>query len=138
MNITAGARSLLWTDIRDNFSNASLVGSDGEDIEYGFSNRLSNNLSVMFKGTDAKDLIMYLENHDIYVSGGSACNSRTYEPSTVLKGIGIEEPDVFSVVRFTVNKDFLITDLLDVIDAIRDFYVVKKIEKINISNNMGG
>lgn len=137
-NITVGVRSLLWTDIRDNFSNASLVGSDGEDIEYGFSNRLSNNLSVMFKGTDAKDLIMYLENHDIYVSGGSACNSRTYEPSTVLKGIGIEEPDVFSVVRFTVNKDILITDILDVIDAIRDFYVVKKIEKINISNNIGG
>ena len=137
VKITAGMRNLLWTDISDNFSNASLVGSDGKDIEYGFSNRLSNNLSVMFKGTDAKDLIMYLENHDIYVSGGSACNSRTYEPSTVLKGIGIEEPDVFSVVRFTVNKDILITDILDVIDAIRDFYVVKKIERINISNNKG-
>lgn len=134
----ASVRNMLWTDIRDNFSNAILVGSDGKDIEYGFSNRLSNNLSVMFKGTDAKDLIMYLENHDIYVSGGSACNSRTYEPSTVLKGIGIEESDVFSVVRFTVNKDTLIIDIRDVIDAIRDFYVVKKIEKINISNNIGG
>ena len=137
VKITAGMRNLLWTDISDNFPNASLVGSDSKDIEYGFSNRLSNNLSVMFKGTDAKDLIMYLENHDIYVSGGSACNSRTYEPSTVLKGIGIEEPDIFSVVRFTFNKDILITDLLDVIGAIRDFYVVKKIEKINISNNKG-
>lgn len=124
-------RDMLYSGIMWRFGNAELVGSDMTDISYRYSNRLDNNLSILFKGTDARDMILYLGNHDIYVSGGSACNSRTYKPSSVLSGIGLRDPDVYSVVRFTVGNDTTLSDVNAVIDAIRDFYVVKEIEKFN-------
>lgn len=67
--------------------------------------RLNNNLSVCFKGIEAESLLLLLDNKDIYVSSGSACISASLSPSYVLQAIGMKEPDINSVIRFSFGEN---------------------------------
>lgn len=92
--------------------------------------RLKNNASILFHGQDAKNIQMYLDNHDVMCSVGSACNSMEYKPSDVLKAIGLKDPDIYSVVRFTFNHENTNDEVDKVIDIIKEYM---KIEASNIS-----
>ena len=67
--------------------------------------RLKNNLSICFKGIESESLLLLLDNKEIYVSSGSACNSASLSPSYVLSAIGMKEPDINGVVRFSFGED---------------------------------
>lgn len=97
-----------------NFNNIELIGSR--------SNRLANNITILFKGIDAKNIIMYLDNHDICVSGGSACSSHSNNSSEVLKAIGLQDEDMHSVVRFTLNNQINACIIRYVIFVLRSYY----------------
>jgi cysteine desulfurase len=64
--------------------------------------RIYNTSSICFKGVDADAIIIGLEN--ICVSNGSACSSNSFEPSHVLKGMGMSDEEAFSTVRFSMGK----------------------------------
>ena len=46
-----------------------------------------------------------LDQKDICVSSGSACNSASLKPSYVLEAINVPKEDINSVVRFTFGED---------------------------------
>lgn len=66
-------------------------------------NRIAGNLNISFKGVEAESLMLMLDMHDIYVSSGSACNSKSIEPSHVLTAIGCN--DTYSTIRISINED---------------------------------
>lgn len=64
--------------------------------------RIFNTSNICFKGEDANVMIGRLKN--IAVSNGSACSSAVFEPSHVLKAMGLNDDDAFASLRFSLGK----------------------------------
>lgn len=84
--------------------------------------RLPNNINVMLpEGIGSEELLYMLDLDDIQCSAGSACNSRSKQPSYVLKALGLTDEEAARSVRFTISSDIT----YEAID-----YVVEKVVKI--------
>lgn len=81
--------------------------------------RLSNNINVTFTQNITGEGILYmLDMSGIKCSVGSACNSKSYEPSHVLTAIGVSETDAMKTVRFTLSDDITYEEIDKVIEEI--------------------
>lgn len=70
------------------------------------TNRLPNNVNVTFsQNVTGESLLYMLDMSGIRISTGSACNSKSIEPSHVLTAIGLSETDAMKTVRFTLPDD---------------------------------
>lgn len=72
-------------------------------VNGNMSPRLPNTTNICFEGIDADDLILMIKRH-IAVSTGSACTSATFEPSNVLKAMGLTQNQAYSSVRFSLGR----------------------------------
>ncbi len=68
------------------------------------SNSLKRILSVRFDGVDAETLVLMLSNKGIMVSAGSACDSRSSEPSHALLAIGLTDNQARETIRISFGK----------------------------------
>jgi cysteine desulfurase len=59
-----------------------------------------------------------LDISDIKVSTGSACNSKSIEPSYVLKSIGLTDDEAMKTIRISLSDDITYQDIDKVIDEI--------------------
>lgn len=118
-----------WTsDVRDDFIDmlenigCRLNGPKGK-------NRLPNNINVILPyNINGETLLYSLDVDDIQISTGSACNSRSIEPSHVLKAIGLSDDEASRCIRITIDSDFADYDT---------DYVVEAIEKsLKVLNNI--
>ncbi|MGH2378099.1 MAG: cysteine desulfurase family protein [Candidatus Limnocylindria bacterium] len=69
------------------------------------TDRLPNNASFCFPGTQGEALIVALDLEGFSVSSGSACTSGETEPSHVLLAIGLEREIAQGSLRVTVGRD---------------------------------
>lgn len=91
---------------RDYFVERILSEIDGcYLVGCNYDNRLKNNASICFKGVESESVLLMLDQRDICVSSGSACNSASLKPSYVLEAIGLPKDDINSVVRFTFGEN---------------------------------
>lgn len=68
--------------------------------------RLPNNINVTFpQNITGESLLYMLDISNVKISVGSACNSHSYEPSHVLKAIGLSDEDAMRTVRFSLPYD---------------------------------
>lgn len=68
--------------------------------------RLPNNVNVTFSQNITGEALLYtLEMSDIFISTGSACNSKSIEPSHVLKAIGLTNDEAMRTVRFSLPSN---------------------------------
>ena len=79
--------------------------------------RIPNNINVQ-TGINAESLLLMLDMSGIYVSSGSACNSKSIEPSYVLKAIGLNDEQANSSIRITISKDTTFEEIDKVVDEI--------------------
>lgn len=78
--------------------------------------RLPNNINVTFpQNITGESLLYILDMSGIKISVGSACNSKSYEPSHVLKAIGLSDENAMKSVRFTLPEDITYEDIDKVI-----------------------
>ena len=118
------------SDLRDYFVGRILSEIDDcylVGCELG-NNRLNNNASICFKGIESETLLVMLDQKDIYVSSGSACNNFSKKSSYVLEALGLPKEYLNSVVRFTFSEentkeeiDTVITELKKIICALKLF-----------------
>jgi cysteine desulfurase len=99
-------RNSLYTGLKNGFACFALNGPgiDPTADELSFKskmNRLPNNLHFSFVGHKSKDIIRVLKN--IAVSSGSACSSRSFEASHVLKATGIPDARISSSIRVGIG-----------------------------------
>lgn len=66
--------------------------------------RLPNNVNMYFKGIEGEALAGYMERKGIYTSTGSACSSKSLEPSHVLTALGMEPEQANSSIRMTLSR----------------------------------
>ena len=73
-------------------------------------------LSISFPGADAEMMLIRLGGEGIAVSLGSACNSKSIEPSHVLTAMGLPSEQIDSTLRFSLGLHTTRDDL-DVVFA---------------------
>lgn len=91
--------------------------------------RLCNNVNVSFEGIEGEALGGYLDQKFICSSTGSACSSRSLEPSHVLKAIGLRDKEAHGSLRLTLsrfNTEEEINYVLEVLPGL-----VEKLRKIS-------
>lgn len=96
---TSEQRDYFLNRILSEIENSYLVGCNN------MNHRLKNNASICFKGVESESVLLMLDQKDICVSSGSACNSASLKPSYVLKAINVPKEDINSVVRFTFGEN---------------------------------
>lgn len=79
--------------------------------------RIYNTTNICFKGQDANVLIGRMKT--IAVSNGSACSSAVFEPSHVLKSMGLSDDDALASLRFSLGKYNTIEDVKLVVEKIK-------------------
>ena len=119
---TSENRDYFVERISSEIDDCYLVG-----CKYYDNNRLKNNASICFKGVESESVLLMLDQRDICVSSGSACNSASLKPSYVLEAIGLPEDEINSVVRFTFGEntreeiDIAIEEVKKAINLLRKF-----------------
>lgn len=90
----AEVQSYLIKQLKENFD-CHINGS--------LTNRLHNNVNVTFNLPITGEALIYmLDTAGIYISAGSACNSKSNEPSQVLKAIGLTNGQALKTIRITI------------------------------------
>ena len=105
-----------------------------EKIEHSFLNghpteRLPNNANLRFSYIEGESLILGLDMHGIQVSSGSACTSKTLEPSHVLLAIGLAHEEAHGSLVFTMGKQNSEEDVDYVTEVLPD--VVKRLRALS-------
>ncbi len=73
-------------------------------------NRLCNNIFITFPGVNCEELLYKLSNKKIYVSVGSACDSKKDIEDTALKAIGLSAKNMKSSLRISLPVDVTVKD----------------------------
>ena len=107
-------RQLRLTILRNNF--ISQLKALGCKVNGSLDHRLPNNINVTFSQDITGEALLYLlDMADISISTGSACDSRSIEPSHVLKAIGLTNEDAVRTIRITFPDDITQEDIDKVI-----------------------
>ncbi len=100
--------------------------------------RMPNNVNISFMDVEGESILLYLDKYGICASTGSACSSKSLEPSHVLTGIGLAEEVAHGAIRFSLGKyntmndvRFTIKKMQEIIKILRSISPVK----IEVENN---
>ena len=93
----AELRDRLIAGIRSRIPDATLTGHPTE--------RLPNNASFCFAGTQGEALVVSLDLEGFSVSSGSACTSGNTDPSHVLLALGLDRDLAQGSLRLTLGRD---------------------------------
>ena len=85
-----------------NLLEASLLEIDGTFVNGDIANRLYNVTNITFPKVNANVLIEQLKH--LALSNGSACSSAVFEPSHVLKAMGLMDDEAFGAIRFSLGR----------------------------------
>jgi len=99
------SRSEKLIRLRDRFIEGLL-----NPIPYAFLNghpvrRLPDNVSVRYSFIEGESMLLSLGLMGVLVSSGSACTSKTLEPSHVLLATGLKHEDAHGSLMFTLSKE---------------------------------
>ena len=81
-------------------------------------NRLTNNVNITFEFVEGESILLFLNQHGIAASTGSACTSASLEPSHVLVACGMPHDHVHGSIRFTLGEDTTEEDVSYVIEVL--------------------
>lgn len=95
--------------------------------------RLPNNTNFWFDYIEGESLVLSLDDRGIAASTGSACSSKSLEPSHVLMAIGLKHEQAHGSLRMTLGKytkesdiDYVIKTLPGVVERLRKISALKK------------
>lgn len=91
--------------------------------------RLPNNVNVRFSYIEGESLILSLDMEGVACSSGSACTSKTLEPSHVLLAIGLKHEEAHGSLLFTLGKQNTEEDIKYVLGLLPN--VVKRLRAIS-------
>jgi cysteine desulfurase len=67
--------------------------------------RLPDNASVRYNYIEGESMLLSLDIEGVFTSSGSACTSKTLEPSHVLLALGLKHEEAHGSLMFTLGKD---------------------------------
>ena len=114
----------ILSEIPDTFVNGTMDG------------RHPGNLNVTFEYIEGESILLLLNQFGISVSTGSACSSKSLEPSHVLAALGVPDEMIHGTVRFTVGDMTTKEDIDYVVDNLKT--VVARLREISSVNTKKG
>ncbi len=123
----ASSRDVKYmTKLRDYFiarlleiGNVNINGAEGE-------HRLCNNINASFNNIEGEAIGSFLNSKRIFTSAGSACSSKSLEPSHVLLALGLDALQANSSIRMSLSKyttkkevDYVIEEIKKTVDRLR-------------------
>lgn len=82
--------------------------------------RSPNNINISFKGIEAETLLLLLNIDGIYVSSGSACNSKNISPSPTLVAINVPNDYIKGTIRITIPENLTVDDADYIVSVIQE------------------
>ena len=76
-------------------------------------------MNFSFMGVPSEQLVEFLNEHDICVSSGSACNTGSELPSRTLIAMNRTEDEANCAIRLSINEDNTIEEAIKVVDTIK-------------------
>lgn len=89
---------------RDKLIKTILKVMPGARLNGSATQRLPNNVNLSFKGAEGEAIVIALDQKGIAVSTGSACSSKTLEPSHVLRALGLSHEEAHGSLRITLGR----------------------------------
>lgn len=105
-------RALLIKELMKSLNTKIIVNSPDDGVE--------NILNISFKGIKSETLLHFLEMREIYVSSGSACNTKKNAISHVLKAVEIPQQWAEGAIRFSFGSFNTEKEAVIVADAIQE------------------
>lgn len=93
------------------------------------TNRTPQNVNITFEFVEGESITLHLDMRGFAVSTGSACFSRSLDPSHVILGIGGDHERAHGSVRFTLSRFTTMDDVNRAADAVAN--VVENLRKIS-------
>ncbi|HEX8287729.1 MAG TPA: aminotransferase class V-fold PLP-dependent enzyme [Pyrinomonadaceae bacterium] len=121
MNEVFALRNRLETEILNKTPNSRLNGTND------YTKRLPNTSSISFSNTNGEAILARLNDLEVCVSTGSACNAETHQASAVLQAMNIPYSDAMGAIRFSLGRyntkeevDFVLEILPEIIRDLSD------------------
>lgn len=118
-------RDYLIMRILQEIPNTRLNGAKGDK-------RLCNNINVSFRNIEGEAIGSFLNSKGIFGSTGSACSSKSLDPSHVLLSLGMGVQEANSSVRFSISKwttneeiDYVFEELKKIVERLRKISPLK-------------
>ncbi len=110
-------RNIQIRQLRDQLVRGILKNVKGTELTGSNAKRLVNNIHLLVKGVEGRDMVIALDQKGIAVSSGSACSEKNQEPSHVLLALGYSLQEASSGVRITLGKDTTKEEILKCMKA---------------------
>lgn len=88
--------------------------------------RLPNNVNVRFSFVEGESMILNLDMKGVAASTGSACSSKSLEPSHILLATGLKHEEAHGSLRFTLGRgntqedvDYVVSELPGIVNKLR-------------------
>lgn len=91
------------------------------------TSRAAGILNISISGIDGEGLLNMLDMHDICISIGSACNSKSQDRSHVLLAMGLDEERIDSSVRISIGRFNTEEDIRTLVKWISNCHKIAKI-----------
>ncbi len=75
------------------------------------TNRVPDNVSVRYSFVEGESMLLSLEMNGVSVSSGSACASKTLEPSHVLLATGLKHEEAHGSIMFSLGRENILEDV---------------------------
>ena len=121
-------RNYFWQKIENKILKVRLNGPELGDENV----RLPNNLNISILDIEGEALLLYLDEYGIMCSTGSACTSRSLEPSHVLTSCGLPYEYAHGSLRFTLGHSTTKQDIDYVMKYLPE--IVKKLRQMSPVN----
>jgi len=93
------------------------------------SRRLPGNVNVSFERIEGESVVLHFDMRGIAVITGSACFSRSLEPSYVMMAMGFSHERAHGSIRFSLSKFNTMNEINDTVDASKE--IVDTLRKIS-------
>lgn len=121
------------TELRDKIIHTILNNIEDSYLNGHMSQRLPNNVNLGFRFIEGESIVLDLDGEGIATSTGSACSSKSLEPSHVLLAIGLRPEEAHGSLRVTVGRftteddvDYFLEKLPPIIERLRKMSPLKK------------
>jgi len=121
------------TKLRDYFIGRILKEIPKTFINGHTDKRLPNNINISVMGVEGEALVLYLDEEGIACSTGSACSSKSLDPSHVIVSLGKPPEYAHGSLRFTLGRktskielDYVMKVLPKIVDKLRSFSAIQE------------
>lgn len=120
-------------ELRDRIINYVINNIEDTYLNGHPTQRLPNNVNLGFKYIEGESMVLDLDMEGIASSTGSACSSKSLEPSHVLLAIGLKPEEAHGSLRITLGKfitesdiDYFLEKLPPIVDRLRKISPLRK------------